>query len=47
MFDGVSTLKGLADWLNTQSIASPKGVVGSWQATQVSRLIGKLNIKFL
>lgn len=46
MFDGVSTLKGLADWLNTQSIASPKGVVGSWQATQVSRLLQKLNIKF-
>ncbi|VXB44465.1 recombinase family protein [Pseudomonas sp. 8O] len=46
MFDKVSTLKGLAEWLNTKGIASPKGVVGSWQAVQVSRLLSKLDIKF-
>ncbi|AQZ32553.1 serine recombinase [Pseudomonas sp. LPH1] len=46
MFDKVSTLKGLADWMNAKGISSPKGVVGSWQAVQVSRLLSKLDIKF-
>lgn len=46
MFDKVNTLKGLAEWLNTKGIASPKGVVGSWQAVQVSRLLKRLDIKF-
>lgn len=46
MFDKVTTLKGLADWMNARSIPSPKGAVGTWQAVQVSRLLSKLDIKF-
>lgn len=46
MFDKVTTLKGLAEWMNARAIPSPKGVTGSWQAVQVSRLLTKLEIKF-
>lgn len=46
MFDGVDSLAGIAHYLNTAGVPSSRGVVGTWQAVQVARLLKQLQIKF-